>query len=538
MNALSYWHDGQPLNVNKLSNEGHLEYWHNGQPFNVYDSNEFVYNGSISLSLTPNSSYHADYVYQGNITINITPSHEILVDFAYYGQININLGTRTLYGDDNDFLYDANIPVSIAPTGSYYTANEFHYEGEINIKLTPEASTVGSWGYVGEIPLKLEPTSQYHTPIPGRDPYTGYGLADLTFLTETPPYICLTGDITVTIDPTAELASQFTEYPVTATGGLEFGGEGEKAFTTPTVYEVTASGGFEVKATTVYEFVTPTVYEKTGIVKIKVNGESDIDFVRPPLLPFELIASGGLSFSSATDITFQLPSVEEIIAEGGFVFSSNTRKQFITPRDLIYSVIASGGITVSGGEYYSFITPGELTYFLTSKGGLELSSNSIISFVYPVIVSIIASGGLELGGENIEDIYQTWVLSGTNFNPSIYSNYNFNSYCQHQGKYYAANKDGIYVLEGTSDNGEEIHTGIELISTHLGTNNQKRLRTVTVNEGDATIKVKIDSNEYEGNTTKGKLFIPRALQGKEVKVIIKDFSKLDFVEIEPVILGY
>lgn len=56
----------------------------------------------------------------------------------------------------------------------------------------------------------------------------------------------------------------------------------------------------------------------------------------------------------------------------------------------------------------------------------------------------------------------TWVVNINTGASTTYSGFDFNSYCERDGEYFAANEQGIHRLDGDTDNGEKIRAAIQL----------------------------------------------------------------------------
>ena len=162
----------------------------------------------------------------------------------------------------------------------------------------------------------------------------------------------------------------------------------------------------------------------------------------------------------------------------------------------------------------------------------------------PSVFGVIGSGGVVIDGEGIDEefVYQTWVLSGSEYKASIYSNYNFNSYCTYQKEHYGANDNGIYKLGKTLDGENTIHPGLTIGPTNLGIFNKKRIRSIYIGDSneDARVQVSMSSQdavlEREYSVERGKAAISRDLYGEEITIRISDFDELTMVEVVPVIL--
>lgn len=141
---------------------------------------------------------------------------------------------------------------------------------------------------------------------------------------------------------------------------------------------------------------------------------------------------------------------------------------------------------------------------------------------------------IELDGE----VWECWTLSTHRFHPSIYSNFDFNSYAVYADRAYGCRSDGIYELTGETDNEEDIGTGISIPGTSLGTTRKKRFRWATLGISGDSPAIKVENeNDYaiyylNANETS----INRSLHGKKWTFSVMDFKKLDFIDLIPVVL--
>jgi len=95
------------------------------------------------------------------------------------------------------------------------------------------------------------------------------------------------------------------------------------------------------------------------------------------------------------------------------------------------------------------------------------------------------------------------VVNGVKGSISQYSGLNFNSLCFHNGKLIGASSNGIFILEGDSDNGTDIEAIVKTLSTDLESSNQKRLRSIAVSgdlKGDLKVFPVFDDDEAEEHT--------------------------------------
>ena len=182
------------------------------------------------------------------------------------------------------------------------------------------------------------------------------------------------------------------------------------------------------------------------------------------------------------------------------------------------SLIKSLGVTVSD--------PLTFTETITSQGHF-----------YSVIYDTLAMNcTVELNGE----IWECYVLNTPKFHPSVYSGFNFNSYCVYENRAFAANDTGIYELTGNTDDGDTIHTGTILSATDFGSPNQKRFRRgylgISGNNPMMILETEDGTRQAFNIDTQGKTVISSALKSKKWKLSLADFNTVDHIKLIPVIL--
>jgi hypothetical protein len=480
------------------------------------------YTGHLEVALTPESTYFGNYVYTGDVSIALTP--------------------ESTYHPGDEHPYDGDVSVALTPSSDVIVA--FCYSGDVTIELEPSADVIGSYGYEGVCTIILEPVSAYSIPIPGFDHFFGYGLCDLTFLGDPPPYYCVSGEIegALTLEATIEPHKQMA---LVASGGVGISGEGTVAFIDPPSYTLVASGGLDLGGEGVVAFVAPPTYTVTAGGGLIISGEGTAVFVGVDDIPeYTVVGSGGFVAGGSGAITFVsvLPSYT-VVGSGGLILGGTGQVTFVETDITEYSVTGSGGFKVSGLGEFAFTDPG-VVFSLVGSGGLTTSGAGLIARLLPTFYTVVGSGGLVVSGEGTDEdfVYQTWVLTGSRRKASIYSNYGFNSYCTYKGKPYGANGAGISILESTADGDSAIHTGLAIGPSNFGTFNKKKLRSVFVgSRNGAEVRVIADSNSAtksgDFTVSKGRAVISRGLIGEELTVNVTDFDELTAIEIIPVTLG-
>ncbi|MDD5062681.1 MAG: hypothetical protein PHN44_10430, partial [Candidatus Marinimicrobia bacterium] len=120
------------------------------------------------------------------------------------------------------------------------------------------------------------------------------------------------------------------------------------------------------------------------------------------------------------------------------------------------------------------------TVGILNRMGVSLNESLVLTetvsnkgtFYTAVYDTIALNVSVELGNE----VYECYVLNTPKFHPSMYSGFNFNSYCVFENRAFGANDTGIYELTGTTDAGSTIHDGVILSETDFGVPNNKRFR--------------------------------------------------------------
>ena len=98
--------------------------------------------------------------------------------------------------------------------------------------------------------------------------------------------------------------------------------------------------------------------------------------------------------------------------------------------------------------------------------------SATISTAYLILPALSGEGYMNPAA--IEQ-YQVYALNLKNLGLSKYTNFNYNSLCKFQGKYYGINSTGLYLLEGDKDNGTEIDAIVETGRDDMNMRNLKRI---------------------------------------------------------------
>lgn len=144
---------------------------------------------------------------------------------------------------------------------------------------------------------------------------------------------------------------------------------------------------------------------------------------------------------------------------------------------------------------------------------------------------------VEVDGE----VWECFVLNTPKFLPSVYSGFDFNSYCVFENRAYGCKSDGIYELTGDTDNGVAFHTGVQMPDTTFGIPNQKRFQKAYVGVSGTSPKMVMQTEDGSKKVysidSDGEVDASRALKSKKWKLTVTDFDTLDFIKLYPVVLA-
>ena len=138
------------------------------------------------------------------------------------------------------------------------------------------------------------------------------------------------------------------------------------------------------------------------------------------------------------------------------------------------------------------------------------------------------------------EFYECYVLNTPKFHPSMYSGFDFNSFCVFENRAFGANDTGIYELTGDTDAGSTIHTGIIFSNTNFDLPNQKRFRRGYLDISGTSPKMMIETEggqrqAYEIDE-QGKFVASHELKSKSWILSVADFETLSSMKLIPIIL--
>ena len=351
--------------------------------------------------------------------------------------------------------------------------------------------------------------------------------------------------------PTAMAPPSTSVTRLVGSGGFKFRGPGvsgdsEFIFSSPEMASVGDGGGgfrfcgFDITG-------RPTIAVPVSLIKIgkggfKLEGRGiwyrSESAAIPSLL---LVGSGGLRFSGQGVFTYVQPKSLRLVGSGGFRFGGfRTDRPRVTYPDLYTAIGSPVVFRFGGGGIWLLPRPIALAV-IPSKAVFGLGGTGIFSVVYPPTLLLVGIGGFCIGGTGLEaPAVDTWVLSGNSFEPSMYTNYGFNSFAKFGNQYYGIKDDGIYLLAGLDDDGERITPAIRIGPINLGNANYKRIREINVGDDGEGMRIRMEGNGKEGISpvVRGKAGGHRNIQARSFIIDIAGFDKLSHLEITALTVGY
>jgi len=294
----------------------------------------------------------------------------------------------------------------------------------------------------------------------------------------------------------------------------------------------------------------PSIRTCIGSVKLGIGVKGVVGGafpVAPPALA--IIGSVGIGINVQGVAGAAAPSTLAVIGSvnirvGEFRVPELTVVQLLSPADMTLAIIGSVRVEIGPAGVITLFTPPVYAVPLhraIEDATIKIRVAGVIAFIYPQVLEVI--GDVEVGiseGEVDPGAFDTWVMNGARGEPSIYSNFPFNSYASYRGQAFGAGPDGVYLLEGLDDDGDDIHAKIRIGPMNFGTDREKRLRLLRCGGKTHGARVRVSNGNGSAgyyDVEGGRAGASREVQGREITIDITDFETLDHLEIVPLILS-
>ena len=186
------------------------------------------------------------------------------------------------------------------------------------------------------------------------------------------------------------------------------------------------------------------------------------------------------------------------------------------------AVVMSEDLQVQGVFAFSIVADAEVP--------AELQAQTTMSALQSILGAMMNST-LFVGGESrpFDDSAQVWVINTETMANSRYESFNFNSFTKIGAAYFGAKADGVYLLEGDTDDGEPVRGMIDIGLQRFGGSEMKRVAQAYVGYGSTGhlyVKVLVDGQEYvyRARTSSEHLDVHRVEFGRGLRANYYDFE--------------
>ena len=278
-----------------------------------------------------------------------------------------------------------------------------------------------------------------------------------------------------------------------------------------------------------------------------LSGFCQVASVLPGSLATDFAGAGQFDLSGRCQIVTGEALETAFVTSGGYSLSATSRLDTTDLKTFVAAYGATGGIEI-GGTFVLVLSAAPPVSAFAGAALFLLGGRPSATFLSPLVMAMAAAGGYVIPPTDMtvppgmEEIYEAWVLTGQAFEPSIFSNFKFNSFAQRGTQTFAAGEDGIYILDGDdTDDGETIHSGARIGPINFGTDREKRIRPIHIGNCGLDTKVRVVAENGERiftpNRDSNRVVVSSDLQGREFTIDVADFEELCQFEITPLILA-
>jgi hypothetical protein len=498
----------------------------------------------VEYVLTP----PGQFTIEAPVTVAINPSGTTgSPEFTKDAEITVSLDvskTSTIFQPAGSSIADAEVTVSLTPAPD--TFNIHAADARVTVNLNPSGTLTSCTVFKTEaiIEIAFLPQAASRLPIIGWDKASGYGFVDVTWLSDTPPFYVPDTGLELEIDPTAASHSLYAELKQTAEGGIVFQGEPTLTIKKAGTYQEEGLGGIDLGGQAVVVVRQPVKKSYVGDGGLRIGGQAIVQVTDPKdASKYSFTVWGGLEIGGTPALKVTTPKTYSFVGSGGIAFGGFQVPDVVVTRPSVFTedkidIVASGGLWFEGDTLLKVTRPGKIS-IEAEAFILWFSGEPGLAVLRPRTIEEEGEGGLILGEEEAPAVCDSWMLSGVDLEPSMYSRFNFNSYALSQGKGYAAGQDGIYLLEGLDDDGEVIHPGVRIGNTNFGDSGPKRIRSIYLSEGNDNAEIRVVAGDKEGYFSKARSGwkVSRDMRAREFVIDIGDFEELSHLEIVPFVLA-
>lgn len=185
------------------------------------------------------------------------------------------------------------------------------------------------------------------------------------------------------------------------------------------------------------------------------------------------------------------------------VLSVSLSPKFVYRRSILVAGAAAGSITPTYVHTrtlsVSAVVDASIGQRVTRSASLSVSAvaNAAVATTLTARRTLWASAMADLSIKPFGDASETWVFNADTGGFTRYEGFAFNSFAKINGRYYGCKADGIYALDGNTDNGDPIQAMVSFGKQDFGTSALKRI-----------------TNAYVGTSGEGKLYLRVLAEGQ------------------------
>ena len=197
----------------------------------------------------------------------------------------------------------------------------------------------------------------------------------------------------------------------------------------------------------------------------------------------EVVPRESVSVSATLDVSFSLRAVYYRAALVSAAAAGSITPTYVHTRTLSVSAAVDASI----GQR------------VTRSASLSVSAvvNAAIATTLTARRALRAAAVADLSIKPFGDASETWVFNADTGGFTRYEGFAFNSFAKINGRYYGCKADGIYALDGNTDNGDPIQAMVSFGKQDFGTSALKRI-----------------TNAYVGTSGEGKLYLRVLAEGQ------------------------
>lgn len=238
----------------------------------------------------------------------------------------------------------------------------------------------------------------------------------------------------------------------------------------PALQRLRMTGAFE--ATAQFDAVLPTLY-------MRMSAEMTYSELVAGILPLRVLAYGGE----------QTPLVQIVDGIGAWSPAITSWRVYLAAVERV-----GGGVTF----LLQIVSAVDATEHITTEDAWSAMQTVFVDVLDQVgLIDRVRVLGFDAAGA-IDD-GEAWVVNTPNNATTRYDSYGFNSFARVGGKHFGMKPDGVYLLEGATDAGRAIQSGVAFGKHTFGTQALKHIKAVYVgvSSGDELfLKVSDGTREF------------------------------------------